>query len=95
MLAIWTSSFEKLLFSSVAHFFIGSLILGEFSLLSSLCILVITPLSHVLLAKIFSHSVGGLFKLETISFFVQKIFNFMNIFNVSNFVYLKGNIAFK
>jgi hypothetical protein len=30
-LAIWISSFEKVLFSSVAHFFIGSLILGEFS----------------------------------------------------------------
>jgi hypothetical protein len=30
-LAIWISSFEKALFSSVAHFFIGSLILGEFS----------------------------------------------------------------
>jgi hypothetical protein len=27
-LAIWTSSFEKLLFSSVAHFFTGALILG-------------------------------------------------------------------
>jgi hypothetical protein len=27
-LAIWISSFEKILFSSVAHFFIGSLILG-------------------------------------------------------------------
>jgi hypothetical protein len=27
-LAIWTSSFEKVLFSSVAHFFIGSLIFG-------------------------------------------------------------------
>jgi hypothetical protein len=30
-LAIWTSSFEKVLFSSVDHFFIGSLILGEFN----------------------------------------------------------------
>jgi hypothetical protein len=30
-LAIWTSSFEKVLFSSAAHFFIGSLTLGEFS----------------------------------------------------------------
>jgi hypothetical protein len=29
-LATWISSFEKVLFSSVAHFFIGSLILGEF-----------------------------------------------------------------
>jgi hypothetical protein len=30
-LAIWISSFEKDLFSSVANFFIGPLILGEFS----------------------------------------------------------------
>jgi hypothetical protein len=34
-LAIWTSSFEKVLFSSVAHLFIGSLIFGELSFLSS------------------------------------------------------------
>jgi hypothetical protein len=46
-LAIWTSSFEKVLFSSVAHFFIGSLIFGEFSFLSSLYILVISPLSDL------------------------------------------------
>jgi hypothetical protein len=30
-LAIWISSFEKVLFSSVAHFFIRSLIWGQFS----------------------------------------------------------------
>jgi hypothetical protein len=30
-LAIWSSSFEKVLFGSVAHFFIGSLISGQFS----------------------------------------------------------------
>jgi hypothetical protein len=35
-LAIWTSSFAKVLFSSIAHFFIGSLIFGEFGFLSSL-----------------------------------------------------------
>jgi hypothetical protein len=29
-LAIWTSSFKKALFSSFAHFFIGSLIFWEF-----------------------------------------------------------------
>jgi hypothetical protein len=46
-LAIWTSSFKEVLFSSVAHFFNGSLILGEFSFLSSLYILVISPLSDV------------------------------------------------
>jgi hypothetical protein len=45
-LAIWISFFEKVLFSSVAHFLIGSLILGDFSFLSSLYILVISPLSH-------------------------------------------------
>jgi hypothetical protein len=28
-LAIWTSSFEKVLFCSVAHFFIGSLMFGN------------------------------------------------------------------
>jgi hypothetical protein len=32
---------------SLAHFFIGSLILGEFSFLSSLYILLISPLSDV------------------------------------------------
>jgi hypothetical protein len=31
--------------SSVAHFFIGSLIFGQCFILSSLCILVISPLS--------------------------------------------------
>jgi hypothetical protein len=46
-LAIWISSFEKVLFSSLDHFLIGSLILGEFSFLSSLYILVISPLSDV------------------------------------------------
>jgi hypothetical protein len=30
-LAIWLSSLETVLFSSVAHFFVGSLIWGEFS----------------------------------------------------------------
>jgi hypothetical protein len=34
-LAIRASSFEKVLFSSVAQFLIGLLILGEFSFLSS------------------------------------------------------------
>jgi hypothetical protein len=76
-LAIWISFFEKVLFSSVVPFFIGSLIFGVFSFLSSLYILVISRLSDVLLAKIFSHSVCVLFGLGTISFVVQKLFNFI------------------
>jgi hypothetical protein len=71
-LAIWISSFEEILFSSVVHFFIGLLIWGEFSFLSSLYILVISPLFQY-----FLHSVGGLISLDTISFVVQKLFNFM------------------
>jgi hypothetical protein len=46
VLAIRISSFEKVLFNSVAHIFIGSLILGEFSFLSCLYILVISPLMY-------------------------------------------------
>jgi hypothetical protein len=46
-LAIWTSSFEKVLFSSVAQFFIRLLISGEFSILSCLHILLISPLFDV------------------------------------------------
>jgi hypothetical protein len=46
-LAIWISSFEKVVLSSVVHFFIGSLILGEFSFLSFLYILVISLLFDV------------------------------------------------
>jgi hypothetical protein len=46
-LVILTFSFEKVLFSSVAHFFFGSLILGEFNFWSSLYIFVVSPLSDV------------------------------------------------
>jgi hypothetical protein len=41
-LTIWISSFVRVLFSSVAHFFIASLIWGEFSFLCSLYTLVIS-----------------------------------------------------
>jgi hypothetical protein len=43
-LELWES---KVLFSSVAHFLIGSLVLVEFSFLTSLYILVISLLSDV------------------------------------------------
>jgi hypothetical protein len=72
-----TSFFEEAVFSSFVHFFIGLFIFGEFSFLSSLYILIINHLSDIQLAKIFSHSMGSLFNLETISFAVQKFLNFM------------------
>jgi hypothetical protein len=46
VLAIWISSLENVLLGSVAHFFIDSLILGEFSFLISLYILVMSPLIY-------------------------------------------------
>jgi hypothetical protein len=49
----------------------------EFNFLSSLHILDISPLSDLGLVKIFSHSVGYLFVLLTVSFALQKLCNFM------------------
>jgi hypothetical protein len=72
-LAIWASSFEKALFRSFVHFYIGSLLFWELSFSSYLYILVINPLSDVLLAKIFCHSVYSLFNLVTSSFAVQNL----------------------
>jgi hypothetical protein len=76
-LAIWISSFEKVLFSSVAHFFIGSLVLGEFSFLSSPYVPYISVLCLMYSWQIFSTillvvSFMGTFKIQTISshFFV-------------------------
>jgi hypothetical protein len=76
-LATWTSSFKKALFSSFAHFLIGSLIFREFRFLSCLYILLINYSSDIQLAKIFFHSVGSFFNLMTISFVVKKLLNFM------------------
>jgi hypothetical protein len=75
----WPSEFLLLrkLFTSAGHVFIGSLIWGEFSYLGSLYILVISTLFDVNLSNIFSNFLSGLFSLETISFVVQKLFNFM------------------
>jgi hypothetical protein len=50
LLAICTS-FENCLFSSFSHLFLGLLILWEFGFWSSLCVLVINPLSDVQVVK--------------------------------------------
>ena len=67
------SSLEKCLFSSLAHFFIGSLIFLELNWRSCLYIFEINPLSVASLAIIFSQSEGCLFTLLIVLFVVQKL----------------------
>jgi hypothetical protein len=70
--ALQYSSVENSLFSSVPHFLMGLFEFLEFSFLSSLYILDISPLSDLGLIEILSQSVGGLFVLLTVSFALQK-----------------------
>ena len=70
LLAISMSSLEKYLFSSLAHFLIGSYIFLELSCRSCLYILEINYLSVDSFAIIYSHSEGCLFTLLIVSFIV-------------------------
>ena len=88
LLIICTSSLEKWLLRSSAHFFLIELfVFLTLKCMSYLYILEINPLLVTLFANIFSHSVDCLFVLFMVSFAVQKLLSLIKS-NLFIFVFI-------
>ena len=87
------SSLEKCLFSSLAHFLIGSFIFLVLSCMSFLYIVEINSLSVASFVIIFSHSEGCLFTLLIDSFTVQKLLRLIE-FHLFIFVFASITVGY-